>query len=103
MRTRRERGWRKKAYNLIQKRSLAVRRKIKLKKAALIRRRLSFEPEEENDDDEECFYCNEFYSKSKVSEGWIRCKHVRIGHMKSAPDVMKMMSLNVNFANRPYG
>lgn len=72
LRTRRERGWRKKAPHLIQNKPNS-QKKAQAKKAALTLRRLSFEPEE-NDDDEECFYCKEVYSKSKDDEGWIRCE-----------------------------
>ena len=50
----------------VQKRCSRVRKKI-------LARYINDSSEEESAVDEECFYCNERYLKSKNSDGWIRC------------------------------
>lgn len=51
---------------------------LTLKKKALVnsKRKLfveEFDEDEADNEDTECFYCNEAYSNSKTNEGWIRC------------------------------
>lgn len=59
------------------------------------------EPEEEEDDEVECSYFNEAYSKT-MKDG-LDVSNVRSGHMKSFSVVTKeMMSLSAKFGSRPY-
>lgn len=66
-------GWIKKVLLPVRKQKTNAKAKSLAKKSIEVKRQISFDEEDDEDHGEECFYCNEAYSKPKDNDGWIRC------------------------------